>query len=42
MNSGTDTLVRCNTDRDAAFEFELRIEDAGVLASAYKAFDFIL
>jgi serralysin len=42
VNSGTDTIVRCNTDRDSAFEFELWIEDAGVLASAYKALDFIL
>jgi serralysin len=42
VNAGTDTLVRCNVDRDAAFEFELRIEDGGVLASAYKAGDFLL
>jgi Ca2+-binding RTX toxin-like protein len=42
VNSGTDSLVRCNTDKDAAFEFELRIEDGAVLANAYKAVDFIL
>jgi serralysin len=40
--SGTNTLIRANTDNDAAFEFELLIEDGGVLASAYKALDFIL
>jgi serralysin len=42
VNSGTDTLIRCNVDNDAAFEFELVIEDGGVLASAYKALDFVL
>jgi Ca2+-binding RTX toxin-like protein len=42
VNSGSNTLVRCNIDKDAAFEFELLIEDGGVLASAYKALDFIL
>ena len=41
-NSGTDSLLRCNIDADKAFEFELLIEDAGVLASAYKALDIIL
>jgi len=40
--SGTDSLVRCNVDKDAAFEFELLIQDSGVLVSAYKALDFIL
>lgn len=40
--SGQDTLVRCNTDGDAAFEFELLIEDGAVLASAYAAADFVL
>lgn len=40
--SGTDSLVHCNVDGDAAFEFELAIEDGGVLASAYKALDFVL
>ncbi len=34
--------VRANTDKDAAFEFELLIEDGGALASAYKVVDFIL
>jgi serralysin len=41
-NSGFDSLIRCNVDSDAAFEFELVIQDGGVLASAYKALDFIL
>jgi serralysin len=40
--SGADSLVRCNVDKDAAFEFELLIQDGGVLASTYKALDFIL
>jgi hypothetical protein len=35
-------LVRANTDMDASFEFEILIEDGGILASAYKAVDFIL
>ena len=38
----TATLIRANTDTDAAFEFELVIEDAGTKASAYTAADFIL
>ena len=38
----TATLVRANTDNDAAFEFELVIEDASTSASAYTAADFIL
>jgi serralysin len=42
VNVGTDSLVRCNVDKDAAFELELLIEDGGVLAGAYKALDFIL
>ena len=42
MNSGSSTIVRCNTDGDSAFEFELVIEDGGVAASAYRADDFIL
>jgi hypothetical protein len=40
--SGSNSIVRGNTDKDAAFEFELVIEDGGVLASAYKALDFVL
>ena len=40
--AGASTLVRCNTDRDAAFELELLIEDAATLASAYRAGDFVL
>ncbi|PZO69651.1 MAG: hypothetical protein DI640_15280 [Sphingomonas taxi] len=39
---GSDSLVRANTDGDAAFELETLIEDGGLLASAYKAGDFIL
>lgn len=42
IESGGSSLVRANTDGDAAFEFELLIEDGGVLGSAYKAGDFIL
>ena len=38
----TATLMRANTDNDAAFEFELVIEDASTNASAYTAADFIL
>jgi hypothetical protein len=34
--------VRGNVDPDAAFEFEIVIEDGGVLASAYTAADFFL
>lgn len=40
--SGTDTLVRGNTDADSAYEFELVIRDGAVLASAYSAADFVL
>ena len=42
MNSGGNTIVRGNTDADAAFELEVVIEDGGVLASAYSAADFYL
>jgi Ca2+-binding RTX toxin-like protein len=42
VNAGSNTLVRCNVDGDAAFELELLIEDGGVLASAYRAADFVL
>jgi serralysin len=42
VNSGENTLVRCNTNSDATPEFELIIEDGGVLAAAYKALDFVL
>lgn len=38
----TATLVRGNTDADAAFEFELVIEDAATLAANYTAADFVL
>ncbi len=40
--SGTDTLIRANVDGHGAFDFEVRIEDGTVLASAYGASDFIL
>jgi serralysin len=42
VNSGTTTLIRGNTDADAAAEFELAIADAGVRANAYTAHDFIV
>ncbi|MBL8529158.1 MAG: calcium-binding protein [Burkholderiales bacterium] len=42
VSSGTTTLVRGNVDGDPDFEFVLAIEDGSVLASAYKAADFIL
>ena len=34
--------MRANTDADAAFEFELVIEDGPALASDYVAADFLL
>ena len=34
LTSGADTVIRGNTDRDAGYEFEIVIEDGGVLASA--------
>jgi Ca2+-binding RTX toxin-like protein len=42
VNSGSDTLVRGNIDGDATFELEIEIEDGAVLASAYRAADFML
>lgn len=42
VNSGNVTQVFANVDNDAAAEFQLNILDLGVLASAYKAVDFIL
>ncbi len=39
---GASTLVRGNTDADAAFEFTLLIRDGGKHASDYIAADFIL
>lgn len=42
VNDGVDTLLRLNTDSDAAFEFVLRIVDGAVLSSSYSASDFIL
>ena len=38
----SNTLLRANTDGDAGFEFELILEDGGLLASQYRAVDFIL
>ena len=37
-----NTLVRLNTNNDAAFEVVIKIVDGGVLFSAYTAADFIL
>jgi Ca2+-binding RTX toxin-like protein len=42
IDSGGNTIVRCNIDGDSAFEMEVVIEDGGILAAAYKAGDFIL
>ena len=42
VDMGSSTLVRANTDYDAAFEFELVIEDGAVRAAQYVAADFIL
>lgn len=39
---GSDTLVRGNTDADAAFEFALLLRDGGRPASAYADVDFVL
>ncbi len=41
-DAGAETAVRANLDLDAAPEFELRIADGAVLASAYGAADFIV
>lgn len=40
--SGENSLVRANTDNDAAFEIAILIEDGGLSAAAYRAGDFIL
>ncbi len=42
VNSDSNTLLRCNVDGDAAFELQLLIGDNGILASAYRALDFVL
>lgn len=42
VNVGADTLIRANVNSSAAPEFELKIEDGAVLASAYSGADFIL
>jgi hypothetical protein len=42
VNAGSNGIVRCNTDKDAAFELEIVIEDGGILAAAYRGGDFIL
>jgi Ca2+-binding RTX toxin-like protein len=42
VNSGTDTIVRGNIDGDPDFELQIEIEDGAVLASAYRAADFML
>lgn len=41
-DSGTDTLVRLNTDADAAYEIVILIADGATLASSYTAADFVL
>ncbi len=40
--SGSDTLIRGNTDADADFEFAVLIADGATPASAYTAADFVL
>ena len=42
VNSGDTTLIRGNTDGDAAAEIEIAILDGAVKANAYAALDFIL
>jgi Ca2+-binding RTX toxin-like protein len=42
VDLGSDTLVRGNTDADAAFEFAILLRDGGRHASAYAGVDFIL
>lgn len=42
IDLGPDTLVRGNTDADAAFEFAVLLRDGGRHASVYSDFDFIL
>lgn len=43
VDSGTDTIVRGNTDNDAAFEFQLVIHDGNTVSAAnYSAGDFLL
>lgn len=42
VNVGSDTLVRGNTDADAAFEIAILLRDGGRPASAYAEHDFLL
>lgn len=42
IDSGTDTLVRINTDADVTYEMYILIQDGAVLAADYKAVDFFL
>ncbi len=42
VNDGSVTHIYGNTDRDAAPEFDIRIADGGVRASAYTVDDFYL
>ncbi|MFT3973624.1 MAG: hypothetical protein QM699_09300 [Amaricoccus sp.] len=42
VNSAGITVIRGNTDGDAAIEFELAIADGAVAAASYAAADFIL
>ena len=40
--SAGETLVRCNADEKAGWDFELAIADGSVRAQAYSAADFFL
>lgn len=42
VSQGTSTLIRGNTDADAAFEFALLITDGATSHTSYTAADFIL
>jgi Ca2+-binding RTX toxin-like protein len=42
VNVGSDTLVRGNTDADAAFEIAILLRDGGRPASGYAEHDFLL
>ena len=42
VDQGADTLVRLNTDNDAAFESVILISDGSIAAASYTAADFML
>ena len=42
VDSGAVTIIRGNTDADAAPEFEIAIQDGAVRASAYTGADFLV